>query len=169
MRFLQGSSLAVLLEGFADVASCAGPAPKWPMRFELIPYTTGIGGYLAEFHPGPDSGRRWSEDSIYMDGDVFEALVFNIGAFTLKQRVVAVEGEAMGRLADELEEVARQVSHADSPKEIWPYSAGYGYTQFNSVRDWPAERQAFTAMLRDLGTWVEAVRDQDKPVTIRCM
>jgi len=139
------------------------------MRFGLIPYSPGVGGYLAEFHPGPDRGRRWCEDSVYMDGDVFEALVFNIGVFTLKQRVVVVEEDALGRLVDELEEVARQVSHAGSPKEIWPYSASYGYTQFNSVRDWPSERLAFTAMLRELGTWVGAVRDADKPLTIRCM
>lgn len=139
------------------------------MRFELIPHRPGIGGYLAEFHPGPDPGRRWCEASLFMDGDVFEALVFNVGAFTLKQPVVVVEGDALGRLADDLEDVARQVSHADTPKAIWPYSAGYGYTQFNSVRDWPEERQAFTRMLRDLGAWAREARQRNQPVTIRCM
>lgn len=139
------------------------------MRFELIPHHPGIGGYLAEFHPGPDSAARWSADSVFMDGDVFEALVFNVGAFTLKRPAVTVEGEAIDRLAEELEEVARQVSHADSPKAIWPYSAGFGYTQFNSVRDWPDARPAFTGMLRDLCAWMRRARASDLPVTIRCM
>ncbi len=137
------------------------------MQFGLIPYRPGIGGYLAEFHPGPPSGCTWSEQSVYMDGDVFEALVFLVGAFSVKQRITVVEGDALGRLSDDLQDAARRVSHADSPKAIWPYSAGYGYTQFNSVRDWPAERQAFTAMLRDLGTWVQATAADGKPVTIR--
>lgn len=137
------------------------------MQFALIPYRPGIGGYLAEFHPGPPSGCTWSEDSVYMDGDVFEALVFLVGAFSVKQRFTLVEGDALGRLSDDLQDAARRVSHADSPKAIWPYSAGYGYTQFNSVKDWPAERQAFTAMLRDLGAWVEATAADGKPITIR--
>ena len=137
------------------------------MRFDLIPYAPGIvGGYLAEFHPGPPTGCHWSERSLYMDGDVFEALVFLVGPFTLKAPVT-LKGEAIGRLADELDDVARQVSHADSPKAIWPYSASYGYTQFNSVRDWPAERQAFTAMLRQLRDWVRAAGEDGKAVTIR--
>jgi hypothetical protein len=137
------------------------------MQFGLIPYRPGIGGYLAEFHPGPPSGCAWSEDSVYMDGDVFEALVFLVGAFSVKQRFTLVEGDALGRLSDDLQDAARRVSHADSPKAIWPYSAGYGYTQFNSVKDWPAERQAFTTMLRDLGAWVEARAADGKPITIR--
>jgi hypothetical protein len=102
-----------------------------------------------------------------MDGDVFEALVFLVGAFSVKQRFTLVEGDALGRLSDDLQDAARRVSHADSPKAIWPYSAGYGYTQFNSVKDWPAERQAFTTMLRDLGAWVEARAADGKPITIR--
>lgn len=137
------------------------------MQFGLIPYRPGIGGYLAEFYPGPEDGHRWSEQSVYMDGDVFEALVFLVGAFSVKQRITTVEGEALGRLSEELEDAARQVSHADSPKAIWPYSASYGYTQFNSVRDWPAERQVFTGMLRQLGAWVKATGDGGNPVTIR--
>lgn len=137
------------------------------MQFGLIPYRPGIGGYLAEFHPGPEDGCRWSDQSVYMDGDVFEALVFLIGAFSVKQRLTTVEGEALGRLSEELEDAARRVSHADSPKAIWPYSASYGYTQFNSVRDWPAERQAFTGMLRELGAWIQAAGADGKPVTIR--
>jgi len=137
------------------------------MRFDLIPYAPGIiGGYLAEFHPGPPAGCHWSKHSIYMDGDVFEALVMVVGPFSMKNPVT-VEGEALGRLVEELEHVARQVSHADSPKAIWPYSHSYGYTQFNSVRDWPTERQAFTTLLRDLGTWVAAAQKDGKPVTIR--
>jgi hypothetical protein len=139
------------------------------MRFELISHHPGIGGYIAEFHPGPDSAGRWSGESVFMDGDVFEALVFNVGAFTLKRPAVTVEGDAIERLAEELDEVARQVSHADSPKSIWPYSASYGYTQFNSVRDWPGDRQAFTLMLRDLGAWLRKARNRGLPVTIRCM
>ncbi|MGD1878532.1 MAG: hypothetical protein ACFB13_13665 [Kiloniellaceae bacterium] len=139
------------------------------MRFELIPHSPGIGGYLAEFHAGPDVGRRWAEGSLFMDGDVFEALVFNIGAFTLKKPVVTVQGDALGRLADELEDVARQVSHADSPKAIWPYTAGYGYTQFNAIRDWPGERQAFTHMLRELGAWARSAQADGTPLTIRSM
>lgn len=139
------------------------------MRFDLIPYAPGIvGGYLAEFHAGPPAGCHWSQHSLYMDGDVFEALVFLVGPFTLKAPVT-LKGEAVGRLADELEDVARQVSHADSPKAIWPYSASYGYTQFNSVRDWPSERQAFTKMLRDLGAWARKAQDGGKPLSIRSM
>ncbi|MEO3430004.1 hypothetical protein AAFN88_14165 [Pelagibius sp. CAU 1746] len=137
------------------------------MQFGLIPYRPGIGGYLAEFHPGPPEGCDWAEDSLYMDGDVFEALVLLIGAFSVKQRITVVQGDALGRLREDLQDAARQVSHADSPKAIWPYSGGYGYTQFNSVRDWPAERQAFTAMLRDLGAWVSDRIADGKPVTIR--
>lgn len=136
------------------------------MNFQLIRFSPGLKGYLAEFRPGPDGGRRWCEDSVYMDGDVFEALVFFVGPFSMK-RPVTVEGAALDRLADELEHAARQASHADTPKAIWPCSAGYGYTQFNSVRDWPAERQAFTRLLRDLGAWVRAVGEADKPLTIR--
>ena len=90
-----------------------------------------------------------------------------VGAFSVKQRVTSVAGEAIGRLAEDLEEAARQISHADSPKAIWPYTASYGYTQFNSVRDWPAERQAFTGMLRELRAWVRAAGDEAKAVTIR--
>jgi hypothetical protein len=139
------------------------------MRFDLIPYAPGIvGGYLAEFHPGPPAGCHWSERSIYVDGDVFEALVFLVGPFTLKAPV-SLEGAAIGRLADELEDVARQVSHADSPKAIWPYSASYGYTQFNSVRNWTSERQDFIRMLRDLGTWARQAQDDGQPVSIRSM
>jgi hypothetical protein len=139
------------------------------MRFDLIPYAPGIvGGYLAEFHPGPPAACHWSADSLYMDGDVFEALVFLVGPFTLKHPVT-LEGPALGRLADELEDIARQVSHADSPKAIWPYSSSYGYTQFNSVRDWTSERQAFTKMLRDLGTWARRAQDEGRPVSIRSM
>ncbi len=136
------------------------------MDFQLIRFSPGLRGYLAEFRPGPDDGRRWGADSVYMDGDVFEALVFIVGPFSMK-RPVTVAGEALDRLADELEHAARQVSHADTPKAIWPYSAGYGYTQFNSVRDWPAERKAFTTLLRDLGAWVRAVGEAGKPLTIR--
>lgn len=137
------------------------------MEFGLIPYRPGIRGYLAEFYPGPDEGERWSEQSVYMDGDVFEALVFLVGAFTVKQPVVTLAGDAVAHLADDLQEAARQVSHADSPKAIWPYSASYGYTQFNSVRDWPAERQTFTAMLRELSGWVQTAGADGRPVTIR--
>ncbi|MEQ8357737.1 MAG: hypothetical protein RH942_19540 [Kiloniellaceae bacterium] len=136
------------------------------MDFHLIRYAPGLRGYLAEFRPGRDNGERWSERSVYMDGDVFEALVFLVGPFSMK-RPVTVEGEGLGNLAEELEHVARQVSHADSPKAIWPYTAGYGYTQFNSVRDWPAERQAFTVLLRDLGAWMKARDDDGEPITIR--
>jgi hypothetical protein len=103
-----------------------------------------------------------------MDGDVFEALVFIVDAFTLK-RPVTLEGNELGRLVEDLEDAARRISHADSPKAIWPYSAGFGYTQFNSVRDWPSERQAFTAMLRELGAWVRAAGAAGRPVTIRSM
>ena len=137
------------------------------MQFGLIPYREGIGGYLAEFYPGADPGTRWSEKSVYLDGDVFEALVMLVGAFSVKQRVTTVSGDAIGRLAEDLEAAARQVSHADSPKAIWPYSASYGYTQFNAVRDWPAERQAFTAMLRQLRDWVRAAGEDGQAVTIR--
>ena len=141
------------------------------MRFDLIPYAPGIvGGYLAEFHPGPPAGCHWSDRSVYMDGDVFEALVFLVGPFTLKVKTpVTLEGAAVARLADELDDVARQVSHADSPKAIWPYSASYGYTQFNSVREWASERQAFTRMLRDLGAWTRQAGDGGQPVSIRSM
>ncbi|MGF1629403.1 MAG: hypothetical protein ACFCUT_08035 [Kiloniellaceae bacterium] len=141
------------------------------MRFDLIPYTPGIvGGYLAEFHPGPPAACHWSERSLYMDGDVFEALVFLVGPFTLKVKTpVILEGAAVERLADELDDIARQVSHAESPKAIWPYSASYGYTQFNSVRDWPCERQAFTRMLRELGAWTRKAQDGGQPVSIRSM
>src|SRR3546814_5857974 len=53
------------------------------VRFELIPYASGIvGGYLAEFHAGPPAACHWSEHSLYMDGDVFEALVFLVGPST---------------------------------------------------------------------------------------
>ena len=139
------------------------------MRFDLIPYGPGIvGGYLAEFHPGPPADCHWSERSIYMDGDVFEALVFLVRPLTLKAPVT-LKGEAIGRLADELEAAARQISHADSPKAIWPYSASYGYTQFNGVHDWPSERQAFTRMLRDLGTWARKAQAGGQPVSIRSM
>ncbi|GAB4224213.1 MAG: hypothetical protein Tsb0032_28310 [Kiloniellaceae bacterium] len=137
------------------------------MDFALIPYRPGIRGYLAEFYPGADEGVRWSERSVFMDGDVFEALVFLVDAFTVKRPVTTVSGDAVERLADDLEEAARQVSHADSPKAIWPYTAGYGYTQFNSVRDWPAERQRFTALLRDLRAWVLAAGRDGGEVTIR--
>jgi hypothetical protein len=85
----------------------------------------------------------------------------------VKQRFTTVEGETLEHLRDDLQDAARRVSHADSPKAIWPYSASYGYTQFNSVRDWPAERQAFTALLRDLDAWVQASAAGGKPVTIR--
>lgn len=141
-------------------------APKWCMDYQLIRFKPGLGGYLAEFRPGPDDGRRWCEDSVYIDGDVFEALVFIVGPFSMK-RPVTVAGESLVNLTDELEHAARQVSHADTPKAIWPYSAGYGYTQFNSVRDWAAERRDLTRLLRDLGAWVEKVRADGKPVTIR--
>lgn len=137
------------------------------MQLGLIPYRPGIGGYLAEFYPGPEQGARWSEDSVFMDGDVFEALVLLVGAFSVKQRVTTVTGDAIGRLAEDLEEAARQISHADSPKAIWPYTASYGYTQFNSLRDWPAERQAFTGMLRQLSAWVRTAGEAGKAVTIR--
>lgn len=136
------------------------------MDFRLIRHEPGLRGYLAEFSPGPGEGPRWGEHSVFVDGDVFEALVMLIGPFSMK-RPVTVEGEALARLIEELEHVARQISHADSPKAIWPYSAGYGYTQFNSVRDWPAERRAFTRLLRDLGTWLGERRDEGSPVTIR--
>jgi hypothetical protein len=143
------------------------------MKFGLIPYRADMAAhgkniYLAEFHPGPEAAARWSDASLYMDGDVFEALVFIVDAFTLK-RPVTLEGNELGRLVEDLEDAARRISHADSPKAIWPYSAGFGYTQFNSVRDWPSERQAFTTMLRDLGAWVRAVGADGKPVTIRGM
>lgn len=137
------------------------------MQFDLIPYRPGIGGYLAEFHPGPVADCQWSEQSVYMDGDVFEALVFLVRAFSVKQRFTLLEGEALEHLSDDLRDAARRVSHADSPKAIWPYSASYGYTQFNAVRDWPAERQAFTKLLRDLDAWVQAAAADGKPVTIR--
>jgi len=136
------------------------------MDYALIRHRPGLNGYLAEFYPGADSGRRWAAESVYMDGDLFEALVMVVGPFSMK-KPVTVEGEALTRLAEELEHVARQVSHADTPKAIWPYSSSYGYTQFNSVRDWPQERQAFTALLRELGAWVAAAQQDGKPVTIR--
>ena len=136
------------------------------MNYQLIRYSPGLGGYLAEFRPGPDDGRRWCEDSLYMDGDVFEALVFIVGPFSMK-RPVTVSGEALTKLADEVEHAACQVSQAETPKAIWPYSAGYGYTQFNSVRDWAAERQDLTRLLRALGAWVDEVGEAGKPLTIR--
>ena len=136
------------------------------MDYALIPHRPGLRGYLAEFHPGQDNGARWRAESVYIDGDVFEALVMVVGPFSMK-KPVTVETEALGRLVEELEHVARQVSHADSPKAIWPYSASYGYTQFNSVRDWPSERQAFTRLLRDLAAWVAGAQKDGKPVTIR--
>ena len=136
------------------------------MDFRLISFTPGLKGYLAEFAPGPDRGRRWGEQSVFIDGDVFEALVMLIGPFSMK-RPVTVSAEGLAQLAEELEHAARQISHADTPKAIWPYSDSYGYTQFNSVRDWPAERQAFTRLLRELGAWVERRRVDGDPVTIR--
>jgi len=135
------------------------------MQFGLIPYSPGLGGYIAEFCPGPNEGLRRSEQSVFMDGDAFEALVFVIESFSMKGPVT-VDGAALGRLTEELEETARRVSHAESPKAIWPYNASYGYTQFNSVRDWPSERQAFTKMLRDLGAWVQGLSDDGKSLTI---
>jgi len=136
------------------------------MDFRLISHAPGLKGYLAEFSPGPDEGRRWGERSVYMDGDVFEALVMLVGPFSMK-RPVTVEVDGLAKLIDELEHAAKQISHADTPKAIWPYTHSYGYTQFNSVRDWPAERQAFTRLLRDLGAWLVERRDEGSPVTIR--
>ena len=136
------------------------------MQFGLIPHSPGIGGNIAEFCPGPNDGLSRSEQSVFMDGDAFEALVFVIESFSMKGPAT-VEGVALGRLADDLEEVARRVSHAESPKAIWPYNASYGYTQFNSLRDWPSERRAFTKMLRDLGAWVQRLSDEGKSLTIR--
>src|SRR3546814_17734083 len=109
-----------------------------------------------------------SERSLYMDGDVFEALVFLVGPFTLKAPVT-LEGAAVVHLAEELDEAARQVSHADIPKALWPYTAGYGYTQFNAVRDWPRERHAFTHMLREPVAWPLKAQDGGRPVTLRSM
>ena len=135
------------------------------MQFGLIPYSPGIGGYIAEFCPGPNNGQRLSAQSVFMDGDAFEALVFVVESFSMKGPVT-VEGAALGRLSEDLEDTARRVSHAESPKAIWPYNASYGYTQFNSVRDWPAERQDFTKMLLDLRAWVQELRDGGKALTI---
>lgn len=139
------------------------------MRFDLIAFAPEIrGGYFAELHDGPSQAPRWSEGSFYLDGDVFEALVFVVDAFTLKGPVT-LQGGAVERLADDLAEAARRVSHADSPKAIWPYSAGYGYTQFNAVRDWPADRQVFNRMLRDLSDWARAAHRSGRSVTIHCV
>ena len=91
----------------------------------------------------------------------YEQLIFSTHTYDLKQF------EALTKRADELEHAPRQVSHADTPKAIWPYSAGYGYTQFNSVRDWAAERQDLTRLLRALGAWVDEVGEAGKPLSIR--
>ncbi|NIA67240.1 hypothetical protein HBA54_01385 [Pelagibius litoralis] len=124
------------------------------------------GSYYAEFSAG-DGVRVLSEAAcVYMDGDAFEALCFVAGNFRVSS-TTTIEGFAIDRLVEELNDAAQRISHSDSAKQIWPLSASYGYTQFNSIKDWEAGRRDFSVMLRELGQWLQTVRARDEPVTIR--
>ena len=136
------------------------------MHLDLIAYRPGIGGYLAEFYPGPHyEARPWSERSVYMDGDAFEALHYIVDRFHLFGPVT-LAGVRLDRFIGELEEAAQKIAATASAKDIWPYTRSFGYTQFNSVKDWEEGRQAFAAMLRDLAQWMRRVREAKQPVTI---
>ncbi len=135
------------------------------MQLELIPYSPGIGGWYAEFYPGPYLlGRCWSEKSAYMDGDAFEAVCFLVGHFNL-YGPETLSGSRLQRCIDDLKEGARKVSRTESPKEIWDYSPNYGYCQFLEIDDWRAGRRHFSQMLRDLEVWMRGVQAQNQPVT----
>ncbi|WP_340119708.1 hypothetical protein [Pelagibius sp. 7325] len=136
------------------------------MQLDLIPYKPGIHGYLAEFFPGPHyDARHWSEKSVYMDGDAFEALHYIVDRFHLFGPVT-LSGARLDRFIRELEEAAERIAATESPKDIWPYTSSFGYTQFNSIRDWQAGRESFSTMLRQLAQWMREVKERKQPVTI---
>lgn len=136
------------------------------MHLDLIPYKPGIKGYLAQFYPGPHyEARPWSEQSVYMDGDAFEALHYIVDRFHL-YGPVTLAGARLDRFITELEEAAVRIAAAQSPKDIWPYTRSFGYTQFNSIADWEAGRDAFSGMLRELAQWMRRAREARQPVTI---
>lgn len=136
------------------------------MRLDLIRYQPGIRGYLAEFYPGPHyDARHWSDKSVYMDGDAFEALHYIVDRFHL-YGPVSLSGARLDRFITELEEAAERIAATESPKDIWPYTKSFGYTQFNSVKDWRAGRESFSAMLRELAAWMREVKASKQPVTI---
>jgi len=136
------------------------------MRLDLIPYKPGIGGYLAQFYPGPHyEARPWSELSVYMDGDAFEALHYVVDRFHL-YGPVTLAGARLDRFITELEEAAGRIAQAESAKDIWPFTRSMGYTQFNSIKDWGSGRQEFSRSLRDLAKWMREVKERKQPVTI---
>ena len=136
------------------------------MRLDLIPYRPGIGGYLAQFYPGPHySARPWSEQSVYMDGDAFEALHYIVDRFHL-YGPVTLSGARLDRFIGELEEAAERIGLSESPRDIWPFTSSFGYTQFNSVKDWQLGRREFSTTLRELAAWMRGVKAQKQPVTI---
>ncbi|WP_422366676.1 hypothetical protein [Pelagibius sp.] len=122
------------------------------------------GSYYAEF--SVDDAAAGGGGPVFMDGDAFEALCFIAGNFRVSS-TTTLSGFAIDRLVEELRDAAQRISHSDSPKQVWPLSASYGYTQFNSITDWEAGRRDFSLMLRELGTWLEAARARDLSVTIR--
>jgi hypothetical protein len=136
------------------------------MRLELIPYKPGIGGYLAQFYPGPHyEARPWSELSVYMDGDAFEALHYVVDRFHL-YGPVTLAGARLDRFISELDEVAGRIAQTESAKDIWPFTRSMGYTQFNSITDWQAGRDEFSTALRALAAWMREVKERKQPVTI---
>ncbi len=122
------------------------------------------GSYYAEFSVGGVAAE--SGGSIFMDGDAFEALCFVAGNFRVSS-TTTLSGFAIDRLVEELRDAAQRISHSDSPKQVWPLSASYGYTQFNSIADWEAGRRDFSLMLRELSQWLEAARAREADVIIR--
>lgn len=136
------------------------------MRLDLIPYRPGIGGYLAQFYPGPHyDARPWSEQSVYMDGDAFEALHYIVDRFHLSGPIT-LAGARLDRFIRELDEAAGRIAASESPKDIWPVTRSFGYTQFNSVKDWSVGRREFSTTLRELAAWMRSVKEQKQPVTI---
>ena len=125
-----------------------------------------VGSYYAAFYPGERGAPLRPNDTVYMDGDAFEALCFVAGNFRVTS-TTTLAGFAIDRLVEELEEASRRISHSDSPKQVWPLTSSYGYTQFLSIDDWEVGRQQFCTMLQELGSWLRAARERDEPVTIR--
>ena len=138
------------------------------MRLELIPYEPGICGDFAEFYPGGNNGPPWAKESVYMAGNVFNALDRIVGGFD-PSAPMTFSGRQLDQLIEDLESAAKRISNAKDPIDLWADYWTFDFIDRDTAKEWQEVRREFSLMLRELVSWIRSVKARGEPLTVHAV